>query len=224
MPLRTIIIFSILVLLSILVLSGCEEGPKGASGGPGTPAIAPTLSVIPATNAQCPNVGGLQFLTSGISQGFVCNGSTGAPGQSIQGPAGTPAAPVVVSPASLLECLNGGIDISIGTSISTVCNGLNGSTGGQGPIGTPGLPGATGPQGLPGTNSTSISVVQFCPNVVPIYPTTFPEFALCIGNSLFGVYSTNGGFLAELPPGAYLSNAVGSTCNFNIGSNCSITY
>jgi hypothetical protein len=84
--------------------------------------------------------------------------------------------------------------------------------------GTPGLPGVNGTNG---TNATPVTTVQFCPGSTN-YPSTFLEYGICLNNEIYGVYSVNGGFLALLPPGAYNSNAVGSTCNFTILPNCGI--
>jgi len=85
---------------------------------------------------------------------------------------------------------------------------------GQGPQGIPGQPGAPG---------TTITPVQFCPNTSPSYPSTFPESAFCIDGSLYAVYSANDGFLTLIPPGTYVSNAVGSSCTFTVLPNCGIS-
>lgn len=98
----------------------------------------------------------------------------------------------------------------------------------QGPRGETGLPGATGPQGspgipgLPGLDATPITTVSFCGGP-SVYPSNFPEYGIVIGGNIYGVYSANGGFLALLPPGLYLSNAIGSTCTFTINVNGTIT-
>lgn len=91
---------------------------------------------------------------------------------------------------------------------------------GQGPQGVSGNNGTNGTNGVPGTTFT---IVQFCPNVVPTYPTTFPEVGFCIQGSLYAVYSANDGFLTEIVPGTYTSNAIGSACNFTVSSNCTVT-
>lgn len=82
--------------------------------------------------------------------------------------------------------------------------------------------GPTGSKGDPGVSVNQITVVQFCPGVTPTYPLTFPEIGLCINNSLYAVYSANDGFLTQVPPGQYRSNAIGSACNFTVLSNCVI--
>src|ERR1700689_3913792 len=87
-----------------------------------------------------------------------------------------------------------------------------------GPQGAPGqsIVGPVGPAGAPGLNGTNgidatpVTIVQFCSNVTPTYPSVFPEYGICLGGQLYGVYSANGGFLALLPPGEYNSNAIGS--------------
>ena len=89
---------------------------------------------------------------------------------------------------------------------------------GQGPKGDPGQS-VTGPAGADGTQ---ITIVQFCPGVIPTYPSNFPEIGECINGQLYGVYSANGGFLALLPPGAYSSNGINASCNFTILPNCVI--
>jgi hypothetical protein len=83
-----------------------------------------------------------------------------------------------------------------------------------------GQQGQSGPQGPAGANGTAITIVQFCPGVTPTYPTTFPEVGFCINDNLYAVYSANDGFLTEVTPGAYNSNAIGSACNFTVLPNC----
>jgi Collagen triple helix repeat (20 copies) len=105
--------------------------------------------------------------------------------------------------------------------------GATGSTGaaganGQSIVGPQGPAGINGTNGTNGTNATPVTVVQFCPNDTPTYPSTFPEYGICLSGQLYGVYSANGGFLALLPPGQYISNAIGSTCTFTIQANCII--
>ena len=85
--------------------------------------------------------------------------------------------------------------------------------------GKDGTNGIDGKQGSPGTTITS---VQFCPGV-PSYPSTFPETGLCINGNIYAVYSANDGFWTLIPPGIYHSNAIGSSCNFTVMSNCVIS-
>lgn len=68
-----------------------------------------------------------------------------------------------------------------------------------------------------------ITIVQLCPGT-PTYPSTFPEDAECIDNALYAVYSANDGFLTELTPGLYQSNAIGSSCTFTVAANCVVTH
>lgn len=130
----------------------------------------------------------------------------------IQGPQG-PGIPVLTAPASPTQCPAGGTQVTIGSTVSVVCNGSNGV---QGPSGS------TGPQGPAGVDITPISFVQFCTGISPSYPGTFPEIGLCINHNLYGVYSQNGGFLVLLPPGAYISNGINASCNFTITADCGV--
>jgi hypothetical protein len=88
-------------------------------------------------------------------------------------------------------------------SHATVSNGTAGSNGV-----TPIIP----PQQV-------VTTVKFCPQT-PSYPNTFVEYGICLNNQVWGVYSANGGFLALLPPGAYSSDGINSSCNFTILANC----
>lgn len=76
---------------------------------------------------------------------------------------------------------------------------------------------------MDGVNATPVSIINLCPGTTT-YPTTFIEVALCIDNNLWGVYSYSNGFLTELPPGDYMSNAVGSNCNFHVGVGCVVLH
>lgn len=89
-----------------------------------------------------------------------------------------------------------------------------------GPIGPPGL---QGPPGMPGNPGTIIIPIPLCPDFIPTYPNVFPEYALCIDNQLYGVYSRNGGFLALLPPGTYYSDGINASCTLVVESNCVVT-
>ena len=82
-----------------------------------------------------------------------------------------------------------------------------------------GTNGAPGPQGNPG--GLNVTTVQFCPGT-PAYPSTFPEVGFCIQGNIYAVYSANDGFLTEVIPGAYTSNAIGSSCNFTVLANCEV--
>lgn len=95
----------------------------------------------------------------------------------------------------------------------------NGAPGPQGPTGSQGQ---TGANGTNGTNASSWSVVQLCSACTTHYPDTFAEVAFCYAGSLFGTYSSNGGFSSQLPAGAYNSDGINCSCTVNIGSNCSV--
>jgi hypothetical protein len=125
-------------------------------------------------------------------------GATGQPGQSCT------TTQLNISP----QTPNGGVAISC----------PNGSTA----LLLNGAPGADGSNGTNGVNGTLISPIQFCIGTTT-YPTTFLEVGFCINNTLYAVYSENSGFLTEVPPGTYASNAVGSSCTFVVGANCTIT-
>jgi hypothetical protein len=112
------------------------------------------------------------------------------------------------STGATISCPNG--------TTANLVNGVNGTNGSNGINGTNGINGANG---LPGTK---ITLVQFCSGT-PSYPSTFPEVGFCIEGSIYAVYSANDGFLTYLPPGAYSSNAVGSSCNFTVSAECAIT-
>lgn len=137
-----------------------------------------------------------------------CSGCATKQGtQGIQGIPGV-AIPVSSQPADVSICPAGGIEVTVGNSITDVCNGIAGATG------------AKGTQGQSGTNATPITIVQLCPGFVPSYPNIFPESALCIDSQLYGVYSANGGFLALLTPGTYSSDGINASCNLTILPNC----
>ena len=78
--------------------------------------------------------------------------------------------------------------------------------------------------GANGVNTTLLQPVQFCPNKTTVFPSTFNEVGFCINNSLYAVYSANGGFLSLIPPGHYSSNGINSTCSFTVGNACQISY
>lgn len=103
-----------------------------------------------------------------------------------------------------------------GESGPTGAAGTNGKDGASGPAGVSGSTGAAGQAG------TIILPIKFCPNSVAVYPSVFPEYGVCIDNKLYAVYSANDGFLTEIPPGQYSSNAIGSSCTFTVLLNCQI--
>lgn len=124
-----------------------------------------------------------------------------------------------------------------GATGPTGSNGDTGATGPTGDSGTDGQPCVSTPVHsgvvincpdgssttvLNGTDATPVTSIQLCPGV-PSYPSTFIEYALCIGDTLYAVYSTHGGFLALIPPGTYSSDGVGSRCNFEVLPHCVVT-
>jgi len=114
--------------------------------------------------------------------------------------------------------------ISAATLALTGCPGPKGDAGNSGAPGAQGPAGQTGaqgPSGAPGTDITEITWVQFCPGTTS-YPSNFQEGGLCFGGNVYGVYSANDGFLTELPPGTYSSNAIGNSCTFTLLPNCVI--
>lgn len=163
-----------------------------------------------------------------------CSPKDGLNGESIVGPKGAkgeqgdPGLSPTVStvPATVVQCPNGGTQISVdspfkdannithyNTTITYVCNGENGLDG-QSIVGPP------GPSGTPGT---VITPVQFCVGFTPSYPGTFPEYGLRIGTTLYGVYSEKGGFLTLLPPGRYRSNGISAICTFMVNPDGTVS-
>lgn len=152
--------------------------------------------------------------------------------QGIQGPTGLPGSPgtpgipgssisFYTTPATTQECPTGGTDIILSQ------DSFNPNPWGIGPQPYNGLTqaiticnGMTGPAGI---NASQVIPIQFCNNASPTYPSNFPEYGLCINNTIYGVYSQNGGFLAELPPGTYNSDGINASCTFTIKSNCNVS-
>lgn len=109
-------------------------------------------------------------------------------------------------------------------SLTACCddNPQQGATGSQGPIGPTGPQGNVGQPGTNGVDPTPVTAVQFCSGTTT-YPGTFVELGLCINDNLYAVYSANNGFLVLLVPGAYTSNAIGSSCNFTVAAHCQVS-
>lgn len=104
--------------------------------------------------------------------------------------------------------------------------GPQGQKGDAGLGGINGLQGQIGPQGIagvPGSPGTVVTFVKFCLQTLS-YPSTFPEYGLCLNGELFAVYSQNGGFGVKVPPGSYYSNGINSSCNFTVGANCAVSH
>ena len=119
---------------------------------------------------------------------------------------------IQISPPCTVSAVSGGSKITCPDGSSqTISNGAVGQIG------------PTGPQGAPGIDPTPTTAVQFCPGFTPSYPSVFAEYGICLGGQMYGVYSANGGFLALLPPGAYSSDGINATCNFEIEANCVVS-
>jgi hypothetical protein len=121
-------------------------------------------------------------------------------GQPTQGPPGKDGSSCSVQTIQAnTVLLNGGslIQCTDGTS-NLVSNGMNGSPG------------------------TVVAPLQFCPGT-PSYPSKFIEVGFIINGSVYAVYSQNGGFMTLIPPGNYTSDGIGSSCNFTLNSNNTVT-
>lgn len=164
-------------------------------------------------------------LTGCMNQPYAVQGAPGASGK--DGSNGV-SPDVSVQPAPLYACPSGGTVLTVNTVKSYICNGNQGLPGPQGVAGIAGPVGPQGPIGLPGlsgqngTNGTVIVPIKFC-NGTTSYPSTFLEYGLLIDGKMYGVYSAHDGFWAYLPPGYYSSNAIGSSCNFTINANGTIS-
>jgi hypothetical protein len=125
----------------------------------------------------------------------ITNGSNGA--------AGSPGVSCSVAPVV------GGVKLSCPDgSTQTLLNGVNGQNGNN------------GNNGIDGTVITSI---KFCPNIPDTYPSSFPEYGVCMNNQLYAVYwNGSQAFLALLTPGNYSSTSP-QGCSFHVVSGCSIT-
>ena len=137
----------------------------------------------------------------------ACNGKNGKDGHDGRPGVDAKAPTVSTRAANAQECSTGGFVITVDDETpNIVCNG---ATGLSGQNGSPGAPG------------TQITLVQLCPGTT-MYPTTFVEVGVCVDDELWAVYSQNGGFLTKIPPGAYSSNGIGSSCNFTVAAHCVI--
>jgi hypothetical protein len=106
--------------------------------------------------------------------------------------------------------------------------GQRGSDGAAGPegFGAPGVAGEEGPQGEQGpagADGTIIKAVQFCPQYTVSYPSTFPEYGLCIEGILFAeYYAPPSSGLVPLPDGLYKTTMTGAECTFTV-SGCQVS-
>lgn len=152
----------------------------------------------------------------------------GQPMKSQPGPKGDSGQPCSVYKAAkytIISCPDGSrITLTDGVPGTNGTNGQDGAVGETGPVGdtgSQGAPGIAGNDGVNGQDGTQIVPVKFCSQVAN-YPTTFPEYGLCINNQLYAVYSALDGFLTLIPPGLYNSNAIGSACTFEVKANCAV--
>jgi hypothetical protein len=206
-------------LLSVLSLIACT-GPQGSQGIPGSNGKAGVGLVetsIPATVAQCP-YGGYNLLVAQDTVGTgvwescdadqtefsVCDGATGAAGAT--GSVGQSGSAGAAGSSCSVSSVGTSAEAPTGGTLISCTNGTE----------------ALVLNGLDGTNGTFVQPVQFCPGNT-IYPNEFNELGFCIQGSLYAVYSLNNGFLSLIPPGRYDSDAVGSSCDFTVGTNCTIS-
>jgi hypothetical protein len=144
----------------------------------------------------------------GISSGLSGCGKQGAPGsQGVQGIPGSNCtvtllavgSPGASNGGSLIQCPDG--------SSSLVLNGNNGENG---QAGTPG---------------TVVTPIQFCTGYTTTYPSSFPEFGVCINNLIYAVYwDGSNAWLAQIVPGYYASTSTNAACDFTVAENCTITH
>ncbi len=159
------------------------------------------------------------------------NGSDGQQGPTgAAGPAGPtgPQGPIGLSPeACTTTQVVGGVEIRCPDGSSQVIqhghnglNGTNGTNGSNGANGADGQNGSNGTNGQNGTPGTLVTPVQLCANYITVYPSSFPEYAFCIGGSLYAVY-WNGtqAFNAQIVPGIYMSTSP-QGCSFTVLPGC----
>lgn len=128
---------------------------------------------------------------------------------------------------TIIHLLITGLTVMLCLSLTVLMMGCQGPEGVQGVQGQTGKS-ITGPQGpqtpIPTVPTPGlVTVVPLCPDS-PSYPGVFVEDALCIDNALYAVYSSNGGFLTQLLPGTYTSNAIGSACNLTVLPDCVVVH
>lgn len=226
-----------IISLALWLNPGCgkvtyEPGPMGSEGPQGQQG---NIGATGATgNAGATGAIGPTGATGGV-------GATGA--QGIQGEAGTSCSVVAQPTGAIIQCTDGS-----SASISDGSVGAQGATGPQGAAGEDAMPctttafvggvnilcpdgtstnvyngtaGAVGPAGTPGT---LVVAVEFCPSLGDtVYPSSFPEYGLCIEGNIYAVYwSGTQAFMAEVVPGVYDSTSP-QGCSFTVATDCSIT-
>jgi hypothetical protein len=138
------------------------------------------------------------------------NGKDGRDGIDGSSCTATNVSPNTVAPTggSMISCTDG--------TNTMILNGINGTNG------TDGVDGQDGEDGSDGAPGTIVQSIQFCPGVTS-YPAKFNEVGFCVAGKLYAVYSANGGFMAEIPPGTYSSNGINSSCTFTVELDCQVT-
>lgn len=67
------------------------------------------------------------------------------------------------------------------------------------------------------------TTVKFCVGQTTSYPTSFPEYGLCLDNIIYGVFwDGHNAWWAQIPKGNYISTSTGLQCNFKVLDNCVI--
>jgi hypothetical protein len=209
----------VLSLILIMVgLSACgpsavfiATGPAGATGSSGVDGSSCSATTLPVGSSVAPNGGTLVACTNGTSS-VVLNGAIGAQGISGENGLNGSSCSVSMLAVGSVVAPNGGSLITCSDGTSNVV--LNGAVGSQG---------IAGLQGIPGTPGTVIEPIQFCQGFTQSYPSVFAENGLLINGIMYGIYSANGGFMAELPPGQYSSNGINASCTFTINANGTVS-
>lgn len=167
--------------------------------------------------------------------GSSCGKASYFPGpQGLAGVPGKPCTVMTTETGALITCPDGstesisngatGVAGAQGIQGQTGAVGATGATGEQGATGATGAQGAQGEAGQDGRDASPVTVVQLCESHGrTVYPTNFPEQALCISDKLYGVYWTgHQAFLAEIVPGTYRSTSP-QGCTLTVGPCCSVT-
>lgn len=200
--------YNCLVLLTLLTLGCGSSQDLSPVTLLSTPPPCTVSKISSVTTITCP----------GSPPVEVLDGSPGAVG--LTGSTGPSGASGVNCTETQFKATNIANDpMEYGGALITCANGSTLITNG-----VPGQVGATGSQGTPGVNASSVTAVQFCPNVTTTYPSSFPEFGLCLQGSIYGVYwNGTDTWLAEIVPGDYTSTSSTSPCNFTVTTNCGIS-
>jgi hypothetical protein len=133
------------------------------------------------------------IISCGDSSAMINNGTPGVRG--IQGVAGQNGIGCTTTQTDM------GVQISCGDTVTNILNGLDGQDG---------------IDGQDGQNATPVNMIKFCPNINEVYPSTFPEYGICIDNKIYAVYWNNLAFLAHLTPGRYVTTTMNSNCTFTV--------